>query len=244
MKWKKRDVIYDAWQVPPGHVSPGVASPTYPSWMAAALELPYWEQGSINMLYRLCAGQRFFTGYGVHNESNSSIAESGDWIVKAFDGKLNVWEASVFDLWFEPDQPYAEGAVPRGREMTEKEKKAARHFLDTGCTGVESDPRSHTAKSDGADGSTCDWCACEDRDRCDEADGDSPLPPPVAVGDASLAVWQTGGAVRFVCWVGSSTAQVPSLSTLLSIDDAIMLASQLKDAARHATSRIDGERIE
>ena len=240
MKWKKKDQSYDAWQVPPGHVSPGVVSLTYPSWMAAALELPYWEQGSINMLYRLCAGQRFFTGYGVHNEGSSSIAESGDWIVKASDGKLNVWAASGFDLWFEPDQPYAEGAVPRGREMTEGEKKAARHFLDTGCTGVESDPRSHTAKSDGADGNTCDWCACEDRDRCDPAEGNSPEPPFVMFGDGDgVKAWQVGGAVRLVYHWGRPFNGQPSLiNALLSIDQAIMLASQLKDAARHAEERI------
>ena len=242
MKWKKKDVSYDVWRVPAL-----VTSEDAPRWAREELDKPAEAYTRMDVLHRIGDRHRIPTGIAVYNDDDGgSMAEPGDWITRGPDGRMHVWAGDAFELWHEPDQPDAEGAVPRGREMTEEEKKAARHFLDTGCTGGEGDPRSHTAKSDGADGSTCDWCACEDQNRCDPAEGNSPEPPFVMFGDGDgVKAWQVGGAVRFAYhWGRPFSGQPASINALLSIDQAIMLASQLKDAARHATSRIDGERIE
>ena len=249
MKWKKKDVSYDVWQVPAL-----VTSEDAPQWAREELDKPVEAYTRMDVLHRIGDRHRIPTGIGVYNgDDGGSTAEPGDWIARGPDGRMHVWAGDAFELWHEPDQPDAEGRqylyTPAGAGKTEVQKKAARDFLDTGYI----DPRHHTAQSEGADGSTCDWCACEDRNRCDseEASCDSeeassPEPPGIVIGDGdSLKAWQTGGAVRFVySCARPGPGQPSSLSTLLSIDQAIMLASQLKDAARHATSRIDGPRIE
>ena len=244
MKWKKKDVSYDAWQVPAR-----VTCEDPPPWAREELDKPADTPGTrMDVLHRIGDRHRIPTGIGVYNDDDAgSMAEPGDWITRGPDGRMRVWDGGAFELWHEPDQPDAEGRMylhtpagagkteTQGRTMTEKEKAAAREFLDTGY-----DPRSYTAQSEGADGSTCDWCGCEDQNRCDPKEGGSPEPWGIVFGDGdSMKAWQAGGAVRFAySRARPGPWQPSSLSALLSIGQAIMLASQLKDAARHAEEHI------
>ena len=217
MKWKKKDVSYDAWQVPAR-----VTCEDPPPWAREELDKPADTPGTrMDVLHRIGDRHRIPTGIGVYNDDDAgSMAEPGDWITRGPDGRMRVWDGGAFELWHEPDQPDAEGRMylhmpagagkteTQGRTMTEKEKAAAREFLDTGY--VESKEAS------------------------------SPEPWGIVFGDGdSMKAWQAGGDVRFA-YSGArpGPGQSSSLSALLSIGQAIMLASQLKDAARHAEEHI------